>query len=686
METLLFAIAMINAGLALMAGFTSLVVGKRRGGFELLFSIQAFLLFFYLVLPPSGFILRDKPPYPWILDLKRLFIWAYYGIFPFFLEGYSGYRNRLLKWTIVGTLIIGYMIYLATGNGGGLPVWRVFVLIPLGLGGVYGILASRYQLREKSSKEGRWLFTASLIYILLFAVSAGYVSGGTLLEQRLGFYPFVLFHFNPLAFIFIMSIRLKKDVWNQFKLEKLLREKDSRWEKLLDNIPLLALELDTDGRVLYCNPCAVTTLGARSPEEVVGQNWFKTFIKPESESQLLTIFRQALRGDLEIKDLQTVILGKDGKEHRITWTGVKLTDEAGRAVSMMGLGTDTTRLDQAFRDLEELKNELTKENVRVYDNDDAAGSFTEIVGNSDAIIYTIQKAKQVAQTHATVLLEGETGVGKELFANLIHKLSDRRNRPMVKVNCAALPHELIESELFGHEKGAFTGALQARKGRFELADKGTIFLDEISEMPLSLQPKLLRVLQTGEFERIGGQQTIKVDVRVISATNRNLMDEVRGEKFRKDLYYRLHVYPITIPSLRNRRSDILLLVNHYVKRFAIEMGKDIQNISRADIMRLEEYDWPGNIRELVNLVERSVISSPGETLKIAWENEQSTDHERDKAIASIHDLEREHILKVLKETNWKINGSGGASEKLGLNPNTLRSRMKKMNIQRGEHP
>jgi formate hydrogenlyase transcriptional activator len=231
--------------------------------------------------------------------------------------------------------------------------------------------------------------------------------------------------------------------------------------------------------------------------------------------------------------------------------------------------------------------------------------------------------------------------------------------------------------------------LQARKGRFELAHGGTIFLDEIGEMPLSLQPKLLRVLQSGEFERIGGQHTIKVDVRLISATNKDLLTDVRQGKFREDLYYRLNVYPITIPSLRDRKEDIPVLVEHFIRRYSIEFNKSFENISKGDLNRLTEYDWPGNIRELINLIERSVISSSGGTLKIMWEphghNGNGNGHiEYLRQDYSIRDLEKDHILRVLRESRWKINGENGAAERLGLNPNTLRSRMKKLNIAREE--
>ncbi len=309
----------------------------------------------------------------------------------------------------------------------------------------------------------------------------------------------------------------------------------------------------------------------------------------------------------------------------------------------------------------------------------------EIVGKGQPILYAVEKARQVAGSAAIVLLEGETGVGKELFANLIHSLSLRSNMPLIKVNCGALPAELIEDELFGHEKGAFTGAVQPRKGRFELADHGTIFLDEIGELPLALQPKLLRVLQNGEFERIGGQQTIKVDVRIISATNKDLEKETNNGRFREDLYYRLNVFPITIPPLRNRKEDILLLVTYFLEREAKKHGKIIRNISKADLNRLCAYSWPGNIRELKNVIERAVISATTTTLKLDWWDQHAITDNRQNPVQSglsLEKMEREHILRILNECNWKINGNNGAAEKLSMHPNTLRSRMKKLNLTR----
>ncbi len=319
-----------------------------------------------------------------------------------------------------------------------------------------------------------------------------------------------------------------------------------------------------------------------------------------------------------------------------------------------------------------------------------------IIGNSEALRQSQRKASQVAATDATVLILGETGTGKEMFARAIHGLSLRKNRPMIKVNCAALPAHLIESELFGHERGAFTGALSCRLGRFETADGATIFLDEIGELPMDLQAKLLRVLQDGEFERIGSSRTIKVDVRIIAATNRDLESAVRQGAFRADLYYRLHVFPIAVPPLRERLDDIPLLVSHFVKLMSQRLGKRIETIPPDLIETLQGYSWPGNVRELQNVIERAVITTPGVRLRLADNlgihdlQSQNYDGPQPAQVGSrlfarnvpLAEVVRDYIVCILEKTYWRIEGKNGAAEILGINPNTLRFRMRKLGIQR----
>ena len=338
------------------------------------------------------------------------------------------------------------------------------------------------------------------------------------------------------------------------------------------------------------------------------------------------------------------------------------------------------QLQEANNELQQLKIQLEAENIYLQQELQSDEQFGEIIGQSDAIKYVLFKITQVAPTDTTVLVTGETGTGKELVARAIHGASSRKDRPLVKVNCGALSPTLIESELFGHEKGAFTGAVGRKPGRFELANGGTIFLDEIGDLPLELQVKLLRVIQENEFERLGGNKTLKVDVRIIAATNRNLKAEVDQGTFREDLWYRVNVYPITMPPLRQRREDIPLLVEHFANMYAKKFGKNIASVSPRTMEELQSHSWPGNIRELANVIERAVIHTHGTALQVV-------DHFKPAAVESVptetlEEVEREYIIRTLENTGWRIEGPHGAAKILGLNPSTLRTRMIKLGIQR----
>lgn len=314
-------------------------------------------------------------------------------------------------------------------------------------------------------------------------------------------------------------------------------------------------------------------------------------------------------------------------------------------------------------------------------------NFEEIIGQSDALKRVLQQVDQVANTDSTVLIHGETGTGKELIARALHHRSSRRDQPLIKLNCAALPCELIESELFGHEKGAFTGATQRRKGRFELAHQGTLFLDEVSELSLEAQAKLLRVLQEQEFERVGGVQTLRIDVRVIAATNRNLRVAVQEGIFRSDLYYRLAVFPVAMPPLRERKGDIPLLAEHFLDRLARKLGKPLTGFTATSIGKLAQHTWPGNIRELHNVLERAAILSSGPLVDIdqtldssLYFDKENTPPPSTTPISTLEEVERNHIQQILLDTHWVIEGHRGAAALLGLNPSTLRHRMRKLGI------
>jgi formate hydrogenlyase transcriptional activator len=338
---------------------------------------------------------------------------------------------------------------------------------------------------------------------------------------------------------------------------------------------------------------------------------------------------------------------------------------------------------RAYREIAELTDKLKKEKLYLQDEIRSVLNFEEIVGESPALNHVLAQVNTVAPLDATVLILGETGTGKELIARAIHRMSARKDGSFIKLNCAAIPTGLLESELFGHEKGAFTGAVSAKIGRLELADKGTLFLDEVGDIPLELQPKLLRVLQDQEFERLGGIRTIRVNIRLIAATNRDLAKSVAEREFRSDLYYRLHVFPLHMPPLRERGKDIELLVHYFVQRFSRRMNKQIETIPTETMNALARWEWPGNVRELENFIERSVILSEGTILNVPLSELRPTlggHHD-----ATLENLEREHILRVLRETGGVISGLHGAAARLGMKRTTLQSRMQKMGISRSDY-
>ena len=339
-----------------------------------------------------------------------------------------------------------------------------------------------------------------------------------------------------------------------------------------------------------------------------------------------------------------------------------------------------------LKEIESLKYKLQLENKYLQEEIKLTYNFEEIISKSKQFQKILQQIEQVASTDATVLILGESGTGKELIARAVHNISNRSKRPLVKVNCATLPANLIESELFGHEKGAFTGAMERKIGRFELADGGTLFLDEIGELPVELQAKLLRVLQEGEFERLGNPKTMKVNVRIIAATNRNLQQAIEKKEFREDLYYRLNVFPITCPPLRKRKEDIPLLIKHFCQKHEGKIGKKITHIPDKVIDAMMAYDWPGNIRELENIIERAMILSHNGILEygewIPTEKIYESGNGSNVAASKLEDVEKEHIVEILKKTGWKVSGEKGAAKILGLNATTLEARMKKLGIKR----
>jgi PAS domain S-box-containing protein len=490
----------------------------------------------------------------------------------------------------------------------------------------------------------------------------------------------------------------------RLRAEQWLQESEARYRDLYENAPNAYLIVGPDGRVMSANRRLAEMLGY-PVEELVGAP-IHSFLPdtPAGKTRSLDVYRKHLAGDT-VSGWPLEFRRKDG---RPLWVNVWMVPSR---------GTDGTvgASRSFFVDItaqvlvEQERSRLQEENLYLQEEIKSDHNFEQIIGRSPALLDVLAHVGRVAPTDASVLVTGETGTGKELIARAIHSTSPRRDKPLIKVNCAALPAGLVESELFGHEKGAFSGAIAKRLGRFELADGGTIFLDEIGELPAEAQVKLLRVLQEREFDRVGGAAPVRVDVRIIAATNRDLLKEVQEKQFRQDLYYRLNVFPVRLPPLRERPGDIPLLVHYLTNKFMQRIGKRLEGVSRPTMQRLMEYPWPGNVRELENVLERAIILATGNSLEIGADllplscpapaamqpPEKGPEppnyllavplQTTDKRQPSLEAVERNYILTVLQQAGWVINGPRGAARLLELRPSTLRNRMKKLGITRASN-
>jgi len=478
--------------------------------------------------------------------------------------------------------------------------------------------------------------------------------------------------------------QLRKQVEQRKQAEKALRKTEESYRTMIETMNQGLGIVDESGLWTYVNEKFCKMVGY-AYDQLIG--------RPVHE-QLDEMNRMIFKGQMikrrkgEYEPYEMALNRKDGSTVDMLVSPKPIFDEADQFQGSFAVFSDITKQkknEESFRkgisEIRILKDRLESENVHFRRESKMRHEFDHIIGHSNAFKYVLYRAEQVALTNTIVLILGETGTGKELIAEAIHQMSPRNDRRLVTVNCAALPANLIESELFGREKGAFTGADARQAGRFEIANGSTLCLDEIGELPLEVQAKLLRVIQHNEFERLGSPRTIRVDVRILATTNRNLKEEVRTGRFRQDLYFRLNVFPLTVPPLRQRKDDIPLLVQTFTDRFARKLGKEFTSIDEEMMKALQDYDWPGNIRELENVIERAVIQCSDPVLQLA-DSLDNSGVSLSNSLRTLEETEREQILKTLSATQWRINGRKGAAAILGLHPSTLRARMHKLEIRR----
>jgi len=517
--------------------------------------------------------------------------------------------------------------------------------------------------------------------VLTFPLSAG---GGSIIGF-LGFH--AVREERPWPDEIINRLRLVSQIFanalERKRTDAMLRESEERLQLAAESAEIGMWALDIDRQKFWGSDRGREIFGF-GPEGDITMERLIESVYPSCRESVSDAVRRSVEEGLPI-DVEYRIVLPDGSERWLHSSGRLQPASAVRPERLLGATVDVTdrkaaedELQRSFAEVQSLRRKLEIENAYLRQEHQLEHGSGLIVGESPAIMEVLNLAEQVATTGTTVLIEGETGTGKELVAQRIHELSPRGDRPLVKVNCAALPSTLVESELFGHEKGAYTGAISREAGRFEIADGATLLLDEIAELPFELQSKLLRVLEDGEFERVGSPRTLRTDVRLIAATNRDLEAEVDAGRFRRDLFFRLAVFPIRVPPLRERPGDVPLLVWSMVQEFSAKMNKAIETIRRSDMERLQSYDWPGNVRELRNVVERALILTTGPTLRIAPPPSSSADGE---PVMSLNEAQRRHIVKVLRTVGGRIKGAGGGAELLGVKPATLRSRMQRLGIE-----
>ena len=621
--------------------FIGIALGRKNNLVLLLFGILSFCIGVYLTL-----FIQTEEEGLWGTRtmIASAFIVLHMMTLPWFIGVYTGYLKKFIILLLNATALLAYIIYLTPPNN--MVHWD-YVAIPGFLGiFLYGMFAGYIKFKKNGDPDGLYFIIPNFIGLVTALVT--YFPG--IVRQ---IFPsvdvFQVFETHTIVYIVIVALEIRSELKRSERLERQVAAREIRWRKLIDKSHLLIIATDQQGKIQYFNPHFSDLTGYTQQKEIISQP-LDEFLIDVDKSELLELYTKP---GTEV--IRKELLLKPGKTRSILWSSLQLHDEYEKPDGFLFIGTDISDLEDAHAEINQLKKQLEEENIDLKKAISFSEAFPEIIGTSKAIRYVLEKIQQVADSESAVLIEGETGVGKELVARSIHHNSQRSEKPFFTINCSAIPRELMESELFGHEKGSFTGAYKMKKGRFELADGGTIFLDEIGELPLELQPKLLRVLQNGEFERVGGERTIASDVRIISATNRNLREEITAGNFREDLYYRLNVYPITVPPLRSRREDIPLISRFYIKQLSRKMGKNITHISQAVDEQLIDHDWPGNIRELINVLERAVIQTSGKSLRRLDPFYKPVEG-NEKAFLSMEEMEKKHLLGALEKTNWKISG------------------------------
>jgi PAS domain S-box-containing protein len=506
---------------------------------------------------------------------------------------------------------------------------------------------------------------------------------------------------------------LEDQVFKLEKAESRISDSEAKFRKVFEYAPFGAAMTDMDGKIVLANRAMCAMMGY--PKSELENMHFSEFTHPDDQSPNIELFQKLVSNKIDHYNMEKKYVRKSGQAFWGSLAVILVKETRSNETMIIGMVEDISRQKQVEEELKKhrdnleaivaertseirsLKDRLQAENIMLKQELADTHHYGTIIGQSVSIKSVISQIELVASTKSSVLIQGESGTGKELVAREIHKNSDRKAHAFIRVNCAAIPKELYESEFFGHVKGAYTGAVKDRVGRFEAADGGTIFLDEVGEIPLSLQTKLLRVLQEGEYERLGEERTRRVDVRVIAATNKKLKEEVKKKTFRDDLYYRLNVFPINIPPLKDRIDDIPLLASHFIEKLSKEMNLPKPQLTKANVLDLQAYDWPGNVRELENTIERAMILSrskklnfkailEGEGILILPDRHDSERLSVDGILSAddLHALERDNMVRALEQCNWKIYTDTGAAKLLGIKPTTLIERMKRMNINKPE--